>query len=118
MASAKDNLERRFPPDLIRLVLDMYDGRKPNSEIVSTIKYIFPETRFASNDITKILKAYRGDTLTDKDVGGKAFVVHFDRDVTSFLESLPIPVSDFCNAILGIYIREYELKKSQQENKE
>ena len=116
MANIKENIDKRFPTDLISLVLDMYDGRKPTREIVSVVDAIFPECKFTHKDIPRILKAYRGDTLTEKDVGSKAFIIRFDKDVSAFIESLPIPPSEFVNAIMGIYIREYKLKKSQENN--
>lgn len=114
----REDIDKRFPSELVQLVLDMYDGRKQTKEIVSIVKCIFPEHQFSYRDIPRILKAYRGETLTEKDVGGKALIIRFDRDVAAFLETLPISASDFVNAIMGIYIREYKLKKSQQENNE
>ena len=112
----KESIDKRFPPDLISLVLDMYDGRKQTKEIVSVVNTIFPEHPLTWRDIPKILKAYRGEPLTEKDVGGRTYVIRFDKDVSAFLESLPISVSDFVNVIMGIYIREYKLKKSQESN--
>lgn len=112
----KEQIDKRLPSDLIQLVLDMYDGRKKTKEIVAAVKAIFPEHKFSHHDIPRILKAYRGETLTEKDVGGKTFMIRFDKDVSAFLESLPISPSDFCNAIMGIYIREYKYKKSKESN--
>lgn len=114
----RETLEKRLPSELIQLVLDMYDGRKETKEIVNVVKSIFPDSSFTYRDIPRILKVYRGDTLTAGNQGGKALIIRFDKDIAEFLESLPIPASDFVNAIMGIYIREYKLKKSQQENNE
>ena len=110
----RERLESRFPDDLIRLVLDMYDGRKKSKEIVKSVKLVFPDHPFTYRDIPRILKVYRGEVLDGDKAKGKTYVVTLDADVAQFIDKLPISPSDFINSIMGIYVREYNYKKSQQ----
>lgn len=112
---------REYPPDYINLVVDMYEHRHTMPDIIDTMNNIYPNLKPLTNGtISRIIKAARGDTIEineGKDAG-EVFDIRFDSDIAEFLRSLPYSPSVFVNAIVGIYYREYKLKKEQEQNNE